>query len=159
MVRLHTAAQPRFRRALGVAALAGAIALGATACGGSSTVTAPTAPDLSGGGTASAGPTTLPATGPSSTAAPSGFPGESATPMSAKEKAFVATIRGAGINAPDDVVVLAGNYVCSSVAANPKSSNLEIMIKAMLGPGQTDEQATADAKTLIAKAESGYCKK
>ncbi len=130
--------------------------MGAAACGGSSTVSAPTAPGLT--GTDSSGPTTVPATGPSSgAAAPSGFPGATTTTMAPKDAAFVAKAHAAGINAPDDVIVGAVSYVCSALAANPKPPNMQVFVVGMLGSGETDQQATADAKKFIALAQSDYC--
>ncbi len=139
--------------------MAGGVLLGAVACGGSSTVTAPTTA-VDGGGESSSGPTSLPATAPDSSEAPSGYPGASAAPQaSPKDKAFVAKVREMGIKAPDDVVINAAQFTCESDKTNKKSTSLEPIVTGSLSPWEPDgKKATANAKKFIAEARSGYCK-
>jgi hypothetical protein len=142
------------RGALAVAVMTGGVLLGAVACGGSSTVTAPTtAVD----GTQA---TSLPATAPGSATAPSGYPGPSAAPtLTAKDKDFITKVRAIGIKAPDDVVINAAQYVCESDKTNPKSTSLEPIVTGSISPWEPNgETATANAKKFIAEARSSYCK-
>ncbi|MDF0530784.1 DUF732 domain-containing protein [Tsukamurella sp. 8F] len=152
------------RRLFAATTLIGAVLLGATACGGSSTVSAPTAPAISGteDEAPSSGPSTLPATGPDSSTAPSGFPGASVAPqVSSKDKGFIEQVRKQGVTAPDDVIISTVGYVCDTVKANPKSQNLQTFVTALLSAGGTtdDAQAKAVANKFIATAKTSYCDK
>ncbi|KXO98199.1 hypothetical protein AXK60_14715 [Tsukamurella pseudospumae] len=142
------------------AVLTGGVLLGAVACGGSSTVEAPTTA-ADGGGTSS-GPTTLPATAPASSSAASTNP---------KDAAFVAKMKSQGLVASDSDILGAAGYVCSALSQNPnkqyQEKTLPTLVKAMIGTSRTgggvsaeqaDKLATADATKLIAEAKTSYCK-
>ncbi|MET9327328.1 DUF732 domain-containing protein [Tsukamurella sp. NPDC003166] len=147
------------RKALVAAVLTGGVLLGAVACGGSSTVEAPTT--AADGGTSS-GPTTLPATAPASS---------SAAPTNPKDAAFVAKMKSQGLVASDSDILGAAGYVCSALSQNPnkqyQEKTLPTLVKAMIGTSRTgggvsaeqaDKLATADATKLIAEAKTSYCK-
>ncbi|TWS18654.1 DUF732 domain-containing protein [Tsukamurella asaccharolytica] len=148
------------RGALAAAVLTGGVLLGAVACGGSSTVEAPTT-------AVEGGPTSLPATAPGSATAPSGYPGTSgsagasstanaATPQ--KDKEFIAKVRADGVKAPDDVVINAAQFACEYDKSGRDAKNLEPFVVGILGPYDGDA-ASANAKKFIAEARSSYCKK
>lgn len=144
------------RGALAAAVMTGGVLLGAVACGGSSTVTAPTTP-VEGGG----GPTSLPATAPGSASAPSGYPDSvSSVPnaaTSAKDKAFIAKVRTQGVKAPDDVVINAAQFACEYDKSGRDAKNLEPFVVGILGPYDGDA-AAANAKKFITEARASYCK-
>ena len=148
------------RGALAAAVMTGGVLLGAVACGGSSTVEAPTTP-VEGGGSSS-GPTTLPATAPASSSAAAANP---------KDAAFVAKMRQQGLVASDADIVGAAGYVCSALSQNPSKAyqekTLPTLVKAMIGTSRTgggasaeqaDKLAEADATKLITEAKASYCK-
>ncbi|CAM3846506.1 MULTISPECIES: DUF732 domain-containing protein [Tsukamurella] len=150
------------RGALAVAVMTGGVLLGAVACGGSSTVSAPdTAVD--------GGPTSLPATAPASSASvPSGYPGPPSVASSPKDKEFVTKMRSEGLVASDETIIGAAQYTCDALSQNPNPRYVETLVKGMLGPSRTgegvsaqqaDKLATDDATKLIAEAKSSYCKK
>ncbi len=150
------------RGALAAAVVTGSVLLGAVACGGSSTVEAPNA-TVEDGGSASSGPTTLPATAPASSSAAATNP---------EDTAFIAKLRAQGLVASNENIVGAAGMVCAALAQNPSKTYLDktlpTYVKAMIGQSrvkdgvsaeQADKQATADAAKLIAEARSSYCKK
>lgn len=142
------------RGALAAAALAGGVLLGAVACGGSSTVDAPTTP-------VEGGPTSLPATGPGSGTAPSGYPGASSatnTALTQKDKDFIAKVRADGVKAPDDVVINAAQFACEYDKSGRDAKNLEPFVIGILGPYDGDA-ASGNAKKFITEARASYCKK
>ncbi|ADG76823.1 hypothetical protein TPAU25S_03463 [Tsukamurella paurometabola] len=151
------------RGALAVAVMTGGVLLGAVACGGSSTVSAPTTA-VDGGG-----PTSLPATAPESSASvPSGYPGPPSVASSPKDKEFVAKMRSEGLVASDETIIGAAQYTCDALSQSPNPRYVETLVKGMLGPSRTgdgvsadkaDKLATDDANKLIAEAKSSYCKK
>ncbi|GAB3134125.1 hypothetical protein GCM10027289_25350 [Tsukamurella serpentis] len=151
------------RGAFSAAVITGGVLLGAVACGGSSTVTAPTTP-VGGGsdsGAASSGPTSLPATAPGSSAtAPSGYPGSSAVTApgkTGKDQDFIGKVRGLGIKAPDDVLINAAQFACEYDKSGRDAKNLEPFVVGILGPYDGDN-AKGNAGKFIAEARSSYCK-
>ena len=142
------------RGALAAAVLTGGVLLGAVACGGSSTVDAPTTP-VEGGGTS------LPATAPGSATAPSGYPGGSSVANAAltqKDKDFIAKVRADGVKAPDDVVINAAQFACEYDKSGRDAKNLEPFVVGILGPYDGDA-AAGNAKKFITEARASYCKK
>lgn len=147
------------RGALAAAVMTGGVLLGAVACGGSSTVEAPTSP-------VEGGPTSLPATAPGSATAPSGYPGSSSASASAsansalstKDKDFIAKVREDGVKAPDDVVINAAQFACEYDKSGRDAKNLEPFVVGILGP-YDGNAATANAKKFITEARASYCKK
>lgn len=153
------------RGALTVAVMSGAVLFGAVACGGSSTVTAPTTAIDGGGEGASSGPTTPPATAPSSAS------GSASPAKNAKDTAFIAKLRAEGLVASDENIVGAAGMVCAALDQNPSKTYIEktlpTYVKAMIGQSRVregvsaadaDKAATADATKLIAEARASYCK-
>lgn len=144
------------RGALAAAVMTGGVLLGAVACGGSSTVEAPTTP-------VDGGPTSLPATAPGSATAPSGYPGASSSTtanaaVSKKDKDFIAKVRADGVKAPDDVVINAAQFACEYDKSGRDAKNLEPFVVGILGPYDGDA-AAGNAKKFIAEARASYCKK
>jgi hypothetical protein len=146
------------RGALAAAVMTGGVLLGAVACGGSSTVEAPTTPVE---GEPTSLPASLPATAPGSATAPSGYPGASSTAnpaLTQKDKAFIAKVREDGVKAPDDVVINAAQFACEYDKSGRDAKNLEPFVVGILGPYDGDA-ASGNAKKFIAEARASYCKK
>ncbi len=144
------------RGALAAAVMTGGVLLGAVACGGSSTVEAPTT-------AVDGGPTSLPATAPGSATAPSGYPGASGSStanaaVSQKDKDFIAKVRADGVKAPDDVVINAAQFACEYDKSGRDAKNLEPFVVGILGPYDGDA-ASGNAKKFITEARASYCKK
>lgn len=144
------------RGALAAAVMTSGVLLGAVACGGSSTVEAPTT-------AVDGGPTSLPATAPGSATAPSGYPGASGsstanTAVSQKDKDFIAKVRADGVKAPDDVVINAAQFACEYDKSGRDAKNLEPFVVGILGPYDGDA-ASGNAKKFITEARASYCKK
>ncbi|NMD57929.1 MULTISPECIES: DUF732 domain-containing protein [Tsukamurella] len=142
------------RGALAAAVMTSGVLLGAVACGGSSTVEAPTTP-------VEGEPTSLPATAPGSATAPSGYPGASSaanTALTQKDKDFIAKVRQDGVKAPDDVVINAAQFACEYDKSGRDAKNLEPFVVGILGPYDGDA-ASGNAKKFITEARASYCKK
>lgn len=146
----------RMRKVAAIAALSSAVLFGGVACGGSSTVSAPTTPIVVG----SEGPTSLPATAaPSSAAAPSGFPGSRTVTESPAEAKFVSDLRAKGFTDDENTLIQAGRYVCAALSTKPTPKSYEIMVEAIVGKDRTPDEAKKAAATVIDTAKSGMCKK
>ena len=148
----------RVQKVAAIAAMGGAVLFGGVACGGSSTVSAPTTPVAVG----SDGPSTLPATtAASDAAAPSGFPGAGSGIETPAEKKYIADLRAKGINDPQADMLLAGHYVCAALAQNAAPAMYQTWVDAIMGRQQRSQAdiKKATATVVDSAKSSGMCKK
>jgi hypothetical protein len=154
---MRTEKMARVQKLAAVAAMSGVVLFGGVACGGSSTVSAPTTPVAVG----SDAPSTLPATtAPSGGAAPSGFPGSTTNSESPAEKQYITDLRAKGFKDDEVTLIQAGRYVCDALSFKSPPQGWEQFVEGVVGRGRTQADATSAANTVIATAKSsGMCKK
>ncbi|GAA1459519.1 DUF732 domain-containing protein [Williamsia maris] len=106
----------------------------------------------------------LPATAPQDTPAPSNFPGGAApAPQGSKGAAYLAELKRQNVTIPNDpdnsIALSSAEFVCSERAKKSPASQIKTFVTAIVGSGTTDPTAAAaTADKVIAAASSTYCK-